>query len=147
MSQIRGKIVRIFSNTVLAVNVGSKAGVTKGTRFTIHSEPIDVQDIDGTSLGPVWFHKGRVVATGVFENFSIVETEKLASFLGLGMPPLQWPQTTQHRLTVRESDLDPAQDPDVVRVGDVVVSVEEPKKAAQATGGDTQEPHEQEAGT
>lgn len=143
MSGIQGKVVRIFSDTQLAINVGSKAGVTTGTRFTIHSEPSEITDTDGTSLGSVWFEKGRVIATFVSERFSIVQTETISTIhsqlLGAG-----WRQSVQQKLPIRESDLDPEHDPATVMVGDVVVEVEKVEKTGQTKGDDAEDTQEQE---
>ena len=144
MSQIQGKVVRIFSDTRLAINVGSEAGVTKGTRFTIQSKPTEIRDTDGTSLGSVWFTKGRVVATFVSERFSIVQTETVST-LSSPLVGMAWPTRSQPRLTIRESDLDPDQDPDAVMVGDIVVEVAKAEKTAQPKVEHAEETQEQEA--
>ena len=142
MSRIEGKVVRIFSATRLAVNVGSQAGVTKGTRFTIHSQPTEISDTDGAALGSISFVRGRVVATHVYEKFSIVGTEvilkstlDLLSDARLG--------GTQERLKVRSSDVEAVDDSGAVRIGDSVVEVKRSEKTAQAKANDTQETQEQ----
>ncbi len=124
MSRIEGKVVRIFSQTKLAINVGTDAGVTMGMNFTLHSVPMAVKDVNGSALGSVTFNKGRVIVTGAFKLFSIVETEKVAAF-----HPRFEMHTSQVKLSVRGTDWDKSNDPDEVRVGDAVVSEELPDSA------------------
>ena len=145
MSRIEGKVVRIFSDTQLAVNVGSQAGVTKGTHFTIHSQPVEIKDIDGTSLGSISFSKGRVVATHVYERFSIVRTQVASPLSTLALLSAAWEPGKLQKLNVLSSDVDTLEDPDAVKVGDIVVAVEKSEKAAPAKATDTQETEEQEA--
>ncbi|HUW11507.1 MAG TPA: hypothetical protein VM537_17375 [Anaerolineae bacterium] len=128
MTEIRGKVVRIFSNTTVAVDVGLEAGVKSGMRFTIYTAPMAVTDLDGKSLGSVWFTKGRVRATGVYPKFSILETEVF-------VPPvlasgLKWPARERATLNVRDQDISPGEDIGVVVPGDMVVSEVEPAKEA-----------------
>ena len=144
MSRIQGKVVRIFSDTQLAINVGSQAGVTKGTRFTIHSRPTEINDIDGTGLGSVWFTKGRVIATFVSERFSIVQTETISTIQSQ-LFGASWPQSTQEKLIIRTTDLDAEQDPVTVMVGDIVFEVAKTEKTAQANADDAEETQEEEA--
>ena len=131
MSRITGKIVRIFSDTMVAVNVGKDAGVSEGMVFEIKSRPVELWDDDGKSLGSVAFRKGRVRVSTVFEKFSLARSEIVTDYTGLfGGADFNKILATglgaaRHtKLSVRSEDINPLEGPGPVMVGDPVSSVE-----------------------
>jgi hypothetical protein len=134
MSQIKGRVVKILSQTMLAINIGAEAGVSEGMLFVIQSAPLEITDVDGKDLGGVSFSKGRVRATRVFGKFSLVQTD-FVPMLGLGVPADFGFGGRRETLRIREEDLADVPDPYAVRFGDMVVSLGEPERT---TGGSKQ---------
>ena len=75
MEGTAGKVVRICSRTEVIISLGSNNGVEPGMRFRIVSEPVEVADVDGSSLGAMVMIKGVVIARSVFEKFTLAQTE------------------------------------------------------------------------
>ncbi|MBE7553223.1 MAG: hypothetical protein HS126_19305 [Anaerolineales bacterium] len=75
-SPIMGKVATILNERELAINIGSKDGVTEGMKFKVLADqPADILDPDtGANLGSVEREKVRVMATEVNEKFTVCRT-------------------------------------------------------------------------
>lgn len=72
---VYGKVVRIFNETTLLVNVGRKDGLTRGERVVVLEKGEEVKDPDsGESLGELELIKAELRATDVQERMSIVRS-------------------------------------------------------------------------
>jgi hypothetical protein len=75
-----GKVIRIFSETSLLVNLGKNDGVERGKRLAVIERAGDVKDPDtGESLGELELVKTELVAVYVQDRMSTLKTESLAS--------------------------------------------------------------------
>jgi len=73
---IEGKVAQILNERELVINIGTKSGVKKGTRFIVLAEsPLEIRDPDSKEpLGVLDREKVRVEASDVAENFSVCQT-------------------------------------------------------------------------
>jgi len=76
MTILQGKVAAILNARELAINIGSVAGVTTGTKFKILAEtPISIVDPDTqVQLGIVDREKVRVIALEVQEHLTVCRT-------------------------------------------------------------------------
>lgn len=70
-----GKVVRIFDETALLVNLGSNEGLKRGDLLAVVERGDEVTDpATGESLGALEFVKAELVASDVQERMSILKT-------------------------------------------------------------------------
>ena len=76
MPKIRGRIIRVLDAETVVVNLGKRDGVSRGSVFSVLSEPEAVLD-PGTreQLGRVQLVKAKVRAAGVYDRFTIALTK------------------------------------------------------------------------
>ena len=71
-----GKVLKIFDETSLLIDLGRKDGVERGDRFVVLEKGGEVTDPQsGESLGELEYIKTELVAADVQERFSILMTE------------------------------------------------------------------------
>lgn len=72
------KVAKIIDSNTIVINAGSNDGITLNTVFQIVGKNGDkVKDPDtGQILGTLSEIKGRVIATHVYPNMTVAETEK-----------------------------------------------------------------------
>jgi hypothetical protein len=112
---LKGKIARILSPYIVAINLGSVNGVKKGMIFAIVTPELSIEDPDSrTELGSIRFNKGTIRITDVHEKFSLGESTEL-------VPLIRFPNLPERRrLNVRLTE---AEFTDVIKVGDEVIEV------------------------
>ncbi|UCF04871.1 MAG: hypothetical protein JSV33_13250 [bacterium] len=73
---IYGKVLRIFDETSLLVNLGKKDGLKRGDMVVVVEKGEEVKDPDsGESLGEFELIKAELIAVDVQERLSILRTE------------------------------------------------------------------------
>ncbi len=78
---VYGKVLKIFDEVSLLVDLGSEEGVKRGDRFVVIEKGGDVIDPDsGKSLGVMEFVKAELEAVDVLDQMSVLMTEYEASF-------------------------------------------------------------------
>lgn len=71
-----GKVAAILDQYRVIINLGSTDGVEKGMKFSIQSEPFDVEDPDSKEvLETLFWRKGTVIVTQVYKKTSLAQTE------------------------------------------------------------------------
>lgn len=71
-----GKIVRIFDESTVAINIGGKDGVKRGDRFAVVEKGGELRGPDsGESLGELEIIKAELTAYDVLEKYSILVTD------------------------------------------------------------------------
>lgn len=71
-----GKVITIFSETSLLVNLGKKDGLKKGDRLVVIEKGEEMKDPEsGESLGELELVKAELVAADVQEQMSMLRTE------------------------------------------------------------------------
>lgn len=71
-----GKVIKIFSETSLLVNLGKKDGLKKGDRLVVIEKGEEMKDPEsGESLGELELVKAELVAADVQEQMSMLRTE------------------------------------------------------------------------
>ena len=133
---LTGKVARVLNARELIVNIGSDAGVNKGTRFKVLAEDaLEVSDPETEKpLGAIDLEKTRVQAVDVRARFSVCRTYRM---LGLPrrstnpyrrpVPPVEGHPASRDTACGR-FDLPPPLPPDesYVKIGDRVVAVDDP---------------------
>src|SRR5688572_24099050 len=72
---LRGKVAQIINERELAINIGAKAGVRPGMRFSVLGPPADIKDPDtGEILGSEPRTKVRVEAFQIRDRFTVCQT-------------------------------------------------------------------------
>ena len=122
-----GKILRIFDETTLLVNIGVKDGVKRGDRLVVIEKMGEVKDPDSDeSLGELELIKAELVATDVQEKISILKTEPgrtPSKSLPLSARMVQdsvRADGTQYRMSVAPGEMSGIPAPSPVKVGDIV---------------------------
>ena len=124
---IKGKIVKILSETDVILDVGEKDVVTEDMEFVIYNESEDILDPETQeNLGTLETVKGRLRITHVMERMCRATTTtyqattpSIASF----MLTSERTETRKRKLKVEESDITPINEDMIVKVGDLVRSV------------------------
>ena len=76
MSKTRGRIIRILDAETVMINLGRRDGVSRGSVFSVLSEPeVVVDPSTGEELGKVQLVKAKVRASGVYDRFTIAMTK------------------------------------------------------------------------
>ena len=70
-----GKVLKIFDETSLLVNIGYKDGLKRGSRLVVVETGEEIKDPEsGESLGRLEYTKAELVAIDVQERVSILKT-------------------------------------------------------------------------
>jgi len=70
-----GKVLKIFDETSLLVDIGYKDGLQRGSRLVVVETGEEIKDPDsGESLGRLEYSKAELVAVDVQEKISILKT-------------------------------------------------------------------------
>lgn len=126
---IEGRIIRIFSDEEVLLNVGKTDGVEEGIEFVVYSqgEPV-VDPITGEDLGPLETVKGRVKVTHVMPKMSgastltyRITTSPMDQMTAPGWR--QWTEIRTRKLSVSEDMIEPVCEDEQVKIGDRVRSV------------------------
>ncbi|HYC80596.1 MAG TPA: hypothetical protein VEB65_02340 [Solirubrobacterales bacterium] len=123
----QGRVVRIFDDEKIAINLGSRDGLTSGTRIEIYSPQVEIEDPEtGESLGTYRHLKAIARASDVAERFTIAgpypRRERVAMrgpLAVLGQTPTQT-KTVPGELPVNEFEADPLPGGNEIRLGDIV---------------------------
>lgn len=127
---IEGRIIRIFDERTVALNVGADHGVTSGMEFGIYTPYEQVVDPQtGVVLGQTRRRKAVVVADSIHKAFTIATAKRrivrtssaaigtLAAFSGQI-------EERQDPLPVERDELEPYETGTTVHIGDQVEGVE-----------------------
>ena len=134
MNEIKGKIVRILSDSAVVINKGLRDGVKYSMEFIIYEHGDAVAD-PGTReiLEHIELVKERVFVTHIQDRICIAETAPVGISLdeaksgrkGTGRFSAHASGTIQPKLNVDPADIAPPSDaPMLIRVGDLVRNVE-----------------------
>ncbi len=133
----QGRVIRIFDDEKIAVNLGSEDGVSRGTRIAIYAPEVEISDPEtGESLGMYRHLKAIARAADVAERFTVAgpypRREEVAvrsplSFLG---PTPTRTKTVPGELPVNDMEAAPLPGGNEIRVGDIVeIEFEDPPPA------------------
>ena len=123
MIETTGNIIKIIDEYRVAINIG-KDFISKNDTVYVYDKNNLIKDIDGRILGKYDFLKTELIATEVYDNFSICESIKTEynnfnRFLILS--PVLEKQVTQQRLNIDDATLQRINTVDkIIRVGDIV---------------------------
>src|SRR4051794_20203244 len=127
---MEGRVIRIFDEQRVALNIGSNDGVESGMEFDIYAPGDTITDPDTEEeLGIYRLRKARVIAREVFPRFTVASAptrrqrvdEPSGNINALFRQPRY--RNVPGRLPVDEFDLEPVQSGSSVKVGDLVVLV------------------------
>lgn len=129
-----GRVIRIFDDEKIAIDLGLKDGLTKGIRIAIYAKEIDIEDPEsGESLGTYQHLKANARATVVAEKFTVAGPYPRREEVAVASSPAwllgRTPTTTKTlpgELPINETEADPLPSGNEIRVGDpVFVEVED----------------------
>lgn len=130
-----GRVVRIFDDETLVVNLGSDDGVEKGATMSIYAPPVEITDpATGDELGAYHHPKGNVKVGSVHKKFCIAGPFPIRRPVSKPAAPANLFQqfqteyrTERGHLNIDEGDVDPFPSGSAIRVGDpVYVTVPDP---------------------
>jgi hypothetical protein len=130
-----GKVIRIFSDASLVVNLGSADGVEVGAKMTIYAPPVEILDPEsGEELGTYHHLKTNVQVEKVHDRFSIVgpvpirrQVSKSSNAANLFQQFQPEYKTERRHLAVAESQVDPLPGGAAIQVGDpIFVTIPDP---------------------
>jgi hypothetical protein len=131
---LHGKVAALLNVSQVAINLGSRHGVTEGMEFDVMNRNAgEVRDPDTHAvLGSLTFTKVRVKVAMVGDEFSVATVTGTRVSIGVGFP--DWVYGGSSRpLTLKLSDHPGVEEIDekdsVVKVGDPVVQVKAKAKA------------------
>jgi hypothetical protein len=135
--KVAGRVVRIFDEEKIAINLGSDQGVKKGKNAAIYAPTVEIEDpTTNETLGEYRHLKVVAKIIAVSSRFSIIgphsrkeETVAPGSFSAFGgflrTPTIT--KTVPGHLEINESEAKPIPTGDEIRVGDTVeVEVDDP---------------------
>lgn len=127
-----GKVIRIFDETSLLVNIGAKDGLKRGERVFVVEKGEEIMDPEtGESLGVLELVKAELVAADVQERISILKTpfaRPLDSNLPLSTRMVRDSVKSagiQQKMIVAPGEVAGLPSPSSVRIGDIVRLVDE----------------------
>jgi hypothetical protein len=130
-----GKVLKIFDEVSLLVDLGSEQGVKKGDRFVVIEKGGDVVDPDSNkSLGEMELVKAELLAVDVMEHMSVLMTEyEVSSSSGLPLSARMVRDSVRSerdsarrvRMAVAPGEMTGRPAPVPVRTGDLVRRVEQ----------------------
>jgi hypothetical protein len=133
---IDGRIVRIFDDHTVALNIGSSQGVEPGMRFGIFTPYEDIVDPEtGVNLGQTRRRKAVVQANTVHPRFTVATTPVYrVQTRTTGIPSFTTSEVEERRdpLPVARGETQPFESGDQVRVGDRVEQLVESKTPAKS---------------
>jgi hypothetical protein len=142
-----GRVIRIFDDENLVVNLGADDGIERGMKMTIYAPPIEITDPEsGEELGDYHHLKAKVRAEKVSAKFCIVgplsfrtEVRKpVAPAMGLLQQFQTEYKTELEDLYVDDSVVEPLPSGSAIRVGDpVYVTIPDPEPAEEAPASDS----------
>jgi hypothetical protein len=125
----QGRVIRIFDDEKIAINLGSEDGVAKGTRIAIYAPEVEIDDPEtGESLGVYRHLKAVARAATVSDRFTVAgpypRREEVAvpnpmNFIGIGRTPTRT-KTVPGDLPVNDMEAAPLPGGDEIRIGDLV---------------------------
>jgi len=123
----QGRVIRIFDDEKIAVNLGSKDGVARGTRIEIYAPEVEIEDPEtGESLGAYRHLKAVARAADVADRFTVAgpypRREEVAvpgPLTFLGRTPTRT-KSVPGELPVNDMEAAPLPGGNEIRVGDVV---------------------------
>lgn len=135
--RITGRVVRIFDEEKIAINLGSEQGVERGKNVAIYAPSVEIEDPStNEDLGEYRHLKDVAKVIAVSERFSIVgphsrkeETVAAGSMSALGLwgrtPTVT--KTVPGQLSISDTEAEPIPTGDEIRVGDTVeIEVDDP---------------------
>ena len=127
-----GKVIRIFDESTLLINIGSKEGLRVGERVLIVEKGDEITDPDtGESLGVLEMVKAELVAADVQERISILKTALLRQEdANLPLSARMVRDSVRHEgaqgtMSVAPGEISGLPSPSPIRVGDTVRRAEE----------------------
>lgn len=141
----QGRVIRIFDDEKIAVNLGSADGVSKGTRISIYAPEVEIEDPEtGESLGAYRHLKAAARAADVAERFTVAgpypkrEEVAVPSPLSLlGRTPTRT-KTVPGELPVNDLETAPLPGGNEIRVGDIAeIEFEAPPAEASVETAET----------
>ena len=126
-----GKVLRIFDDTSLLVNIGSREGLKRGNIVVVIEKGGEITDPEsGESLGELELIKAELVAVDVQEKISILKVEpEISQQVNLPLSAQMVrdsvkPGTDKKRMEVVRGEISGLPAPSPVREGDVVRVIE-----------------------
>ncbi len=123
-----GRIVRIFDDEKVAVNLGSQDGVDWGAKCFIYAEPVEIEDPESNeSLGSYRHLKARARVTSVAENFCIVGPLPRQEQVTESPGSIRWfaqrqrTETTPGEFPINEFQAEPIPSGNQIAVGDTAI--------------------------
>ena len=126
-----GRVVRIFDDEKLAINLGRQDGVQPGKSVSIFAPPVEIEDPETKEQLGVYRHRkatAKVITVG--DRFSIVgpfprreESVPAGAQLGLGLGMWRTPTVTKQvrgHLPIDDYEAKPVPTGSEIRVGDAV---------------------------
>jgi len=121
---LHGKVAKLLNVREVALNIGSKDGVTNGMKFLVlNPNAGDIQDPDtNVVLGTLQLPKLQLTVNFVADEFSVAEVA--GTRRGFGLPSIFYEQsgldlTLKRRDHPGVEDIDPKES--IVKVGDPVI--------------------------
>lgn len=123
MCEKTGNIIKIIDEYHVAINLG-KDFIKKNMYIYIYDKNNSIKDLDGTILGTYDFFKAQLIATQVYDKFSIcesVQTNELLAVNTLALSPLLEKTARKRKLNIEPSDLKQINEIDkAIHIGDIV---------------------------
>ena len=152
-----GRVIRIFDDENLVVNLGASDGVTKGATLSIFAPPVEIKDPEtDENLGTYHHPKANVRAERVSEKFCVAgpfpisrQVKKAAGPTTLFQQFQTEYRTEPGELNIEEDEADPLPSGSAIRVGDpVYITLPDKEDEPQEPVADTQsQPRESSADT
>jgi hypothetical protein len=128
---VYGKVLRIFDETSLLVNMGKKDGLKRGDKLVVIEKGEEIKDPDsGESLGEIEIAKAELIAADVQERLTILRTEtEKVSTVNLPLSTRMVQDSVkgggfQSKMVVTPGEMSGVPTLTPVRVGDIVRLVE-----------------------
>lgn len=141
---VSGRVVRIFDDEKIAINLGTQEGLKKGQRVFIYAPEIDIHDPEtGENLGAYRHLKVSARVDRLSKRFSIVgpypervpTIPPASRFLGVGVGGSA-SRSTPGELPINSMDAEPIPTGNEIRVGDTVIAeIEADEAPASAEAG------------
>jgi hypothetical protein len=120
-----GRVVRIFDDEKIAINLGSRDGLTRGARIAIYAPEVEIEDPDtGEVLGSYRHLKAAARAAEVAEKFTVAgpypRKEQVSEPSAIWAFRQTRTKTVPGELPINEMEASPLPGGDEIRVGDIV---------------------------
>jgi hypothetical protein len=126
---LHGKVAALVNVRQLAINLGSKQGVTEGMEFDVMNRSAgEIRDPDTHEvLGSITLSKLQIKIILVADEFSVGAVQGMRPSAGFGLPDWLYTSSASRPLTLKRSehpDVEEIEEKDsIVKVGDPVVQV------------------------